>query len=106
MQSEPHDAQYASSPFEACWKSGIEHAKDTDRHLAQVTQKLTMAQAKLVHENSHLRAFRAAFRNARDAVVDQCSLAAHVCWFLDSALQKSTEDFFISIIDHSRVEGL
>lgn len=39
-------------------------------------------------------ALEAALLNARDAVADQCSLAANPHQFLDPSLQKGTEDVF------------
>lgn len=52
-QSKLRDAQDASSGLEAWRKSAGDHAKATERHLAQVPPQLTVAQAMLVHEKWH-----------------------------------------------------
>lgn len=46
-QAELCDVQNASSGLEALWKAAGEHAEASERHLAQVTQHLTVPLAKL-----------------------------------------------------------
>lgn len=66
MHSELCDAHEASSRFEDRGRVAGEHSNATERHLAQVSQTLAMAQAKLAHEKSLL----AALLNALDALAD------------------------------------
>lgn len=53
VKSELLDTWNASSRFETCWKSALEHVKPTESHLAQVAQQLTVLQANLEQEKSH-----------------------------------------------------
>lgn len=64
-----------------------------------------MAEAKLHHKKSHLRAAEAALIKARDAIVDQVSLAANTRQLLDASLQKKGRDFLTHGLDHVHVEG-
>lgn len=52
VQSELHDAEDASSRFNAQWKSAGKPAKATERHPVQVAQQSTWAQARVAHEKS------------------------------------------------------
>lgn len=64
-----------------------------------------MAQAKLAHERSCLRAFEPALLNIRDAVADQSSISVDTHRLLDASLQRSARDFFMLVLDHVNAEG-
>lgn len=50
--------------------------------------------------------FEAALLNNKEAIADQSLLPANTRQFLDASPQKSTEDFFMCVIDHVHGEGL
>lgn len=100
------NARDVSSRFDALWKSALKRAKATERHLLQVAQQLTVAQAKKEHGNRRSRGFEEAFLIARDVVADQSSLVANERPVLDASLQKSTKTFFMGVLDHVRTKGL
>lgn len=105
-QCELPDAEDATSRLEARWKSACEHAKSTERRFLQVAQQITAAFDKPAQEKSHWRAFAAALINVRDVVADQSSPVANARQFLETSLQKTTEDFFMPVLDHDCPEGL
>lgn len=83
-----------------------DHTKVTEHHLAKFSQQRTAAQAKLAHEKSSSRAFEVALPNGRDLVVNQISLATNARQFLDVSLQKTAEDFFICVLNHTSAEDM
>lgn len=100
VRSELCDAQDAISRVVDRWRAAFEHSKATDRHLAQVTQQLTVAQAKLDHEKSCSRPFEAALPNAWDSVRDQSSFAANSHRIVDVLLHNCTEYFYMQVLGH------
>lgn len=55
-----------------------------------------------MHKRSCSRELEPAFLKAWDAVAEHGSLAANGRWIVDASLQKITEHFFMSAVDHVR----